>query len=413
MADDEKNKIKLQTDIQQPVNIEIEKRMKALRETAPYVTELPPGYLEALSRMAEYGSVSNGTNIASGEMAKAFSEYAKTISQVDFKALADEYAMCLHKAMDDKNGSKKKKISAGQKKFQDLITISKPNSIEELVKCLKQKKELQEVWEECINSDSSKVTYFSMTLDESYMEKIRDSLFQLEEYCVIYQTNFPEYNLKRLEKNIDYLIKQHNMSRYDLELALDVAPSYLSRVFNPTDEKRRISVDVLWKICNYFGISMDSILKEDLQSNTIAIDNKTIEFMETILKATQERKIKWETYRESRYITSDARDAVADLLFDRELTEEDEHIETKVWMNLGEKKTIYFASVACKNDTYYYFGTDGNDSFKWMINTKEKKQQTIKPLCKQLNKLIIDFESAGYVSAEEESLMDQIMEGLK
>ena len=158
---------------------------------------------------------------------------------------------------------------------------------------------------------------------------------------------------------------------------------------------------------------MDSILKEDLQSNTITIDNKTIEFMETILKATQERKIKWEPYRESRYITSDASNAVDYLLFDRELSAEDEHIETKVWMNLGEKKTIYFASIACKNDTYYYFGTDGNDSFKWMINTKEKKQQTIKPLCQKLNKLIIDFESAGYVSAEEENLMDQIMEGLK
>ena len=69
----------------------------------------------------------------------------------------------------------------------------------------------------------------------SHIDKIRDTLYKLEEYCLAFLERYPAYNLKRLEKNIDYLRKKHRMSRNDLELILGVAPSYLSRAFNPTE----------------------------------------------------------------------------------------------------------------------------------------------------------------------------------
>ena len=75
------------------------------------------------------------------------------------------------------------------------------------------------------------------------------------------------YDSKFLSGNLDYLLKMHSLRISDLEELLGVSAGYVSRTVNP-DSKKRLSVDIVWKISVIFQVNVDDLLNIDFQVPT-------------------------------------------------------------------------------------------------------------------------------------------------
>ena len=99
------------------------------------------------------------------------------------------------------------------------------------------------------------------------------------------------YDSKFLSGNLDYLLKMHSLRISDLEELLGVSAGYVSRTVNP-DSKKRLSVDIVWKISVIFQVNIDDLLSIDFQVPTQSLRD-VIEFFEKLKQETNEAIIHW------------------------------------------------------------------------------------------------------------------------
>lgn len=99
------------------------------------------------------------------------------------------------------------------------------------------------------------------------------------------------YDSKFLSSNLDYLLKSHDLRISDLEELLGVSAGYVSRTVNP-DSKKRLSVDIVWKISVIFQVNIDALLNMDFQIPTQSLCD-VISFFEKLKQETDEATIHW------------------------------------------------------------------------------------------------------------------------
>lgn len=66
-------------------------------------------------------------------------------------------------------------------------------------------------------------------------------------------------------KNLDYLLEKKEMKKSDLAREINVAPSTISAWYNGKYEK--VSLQVLKKLSNYFNVTMDELVNDDLSND--------------------------------------------------------------------------------------------------------------------------------------------------
>lgn len=66
-------------------------------------------------------------------------------------------------------------------------------------------------------------------------------------------------------KNLDYLLEKKEMKKSDLAREINVAPSTISAWYNGKYEK--VSLQVLKKLSNYFNVTMDELVNDDLSNS--------------------------------------------------------------------------------------------------------------------------------------------------
>ena len=66
-------------------------------------------------------------------------------------------------------------------------------------------------------------------------------------------------------KNLDYLLEKKEMKKSDLAREINVAPSTISAWHNGKYEK--VSLQVLKKLSNYFNVTMDELVNDDLSNS--------------------------------------------------------------------------------------------------------------------------------------------------
>lgn len=66
-------------------------------------------------------------------------------------------------------------------------------------------------------------------------------------------------------KNLDYLLDKKNMKKSDLAREINVAPSTISAWYSGKYEK--VSLQVLRKLSNYFNVTMDELVNDDLSNS--------------------------------------------------------------------------------------------------------------------------------------------------
>ena len=99
------------------------------------------------------------------------------------------------------------------------------------------------------------------------------------------------YDSKFLGSNLEYLLKMNSLRISDLEELLGVSAGYVSRTVNP-DSKKRLSVDIVWKISVIFQVNVDDLLNIDFRIPTQSLCD-VIAFFEKLKHETDEATIHW------------------------------------------------------------------------------------------------------------------------
>lgn len=99
------------------------------------------------------------------------------------------------------------------------------------------------------------------------------------------------YDSKFLGSNLEYLLKMNSLRISDLEELLGVSAGYVSRTVNP-DSKKRLSVDIVWKISVIFQVNVDDLLNIDFRIPTQSLCD-VIAFFEKLKHETDEAIIHW------------------------------------------------------------------------------------------------------------------------
>ena len=113
-----------------------------------------------------------------------------------------------------------------------------------------------------------------------------------EETIKEYLAQFGEFDKTILLSNIYYLLKQNDLRVGELEQILGISTGYISRIAKPGSDKK-LSIDVVWKIAQIFGVSLRDLLETDLQiPNSNA--NMVAKFLIKLRQQTERNEIHWE-----------------------------------------------------------------------------------------------------------------------
>ena len=137
-----------------------------------------------------------------------------------------------------------------------------------------------------------------LELDEGETPKLESRIVELNQKLEEQKKHITEfinaqanYDSKFLSGNLDYLLKMHSLRISDLEELLGVSAGYVSRTVNP-DSKKRLSVDIVWKISVIFQVNVDDLLNIDFQVPTQSLRD-VIDFFKKLKQETDEATIHW------------------------------------------------------------------------------------------------------------------------
>ena len=126
---------------------------------------------------------------------------------------------------------------------------------------------------------------------ESGIVELNQKLEEQKKHITKFIDAQENYDSKFLSSNLDYLLKMHGLRISDLEELLGVSAGYVSRTVNP-DSKKRLSVDIVWKISVIFQVNVDDLLNIDFQVPTQSLCD-VIAFFKKLKQETDEATIHW------------------------------------------------------------------------------------------------------------------------
>lgn len=107
-----------------------------------------------------------------------------------------------------------------------------------------------------------------------------------------YLDSLGDFDNVHLVNNIAYLAKKHSMRIGDVENAVGVSAGYISRTVKDKT-KKKLSVDIVWKIAKLFEVDLEDLLESDLSeapSNT----NLIIKFLDKLQSKTKKNQLNWD-----------------------------------------------------------------------------------------------------------------------
>ena len=157
--------------------------------------------------------------------------------------------------------------------------LIEPTNINELVEALELADIIENRLNECMHHDD----------DIGNWEQL---LQEQQDYINGYADFIGEYDNSLFISNLDYLLKKYSLRIGTLESLLKVSAGYISRTTKENSPKK-LSIDVVWKIAQFFDIDLDKLLFEELETpdkNTQLISR----FIDKLYKETQSHDIEWE-----------------------------------------------------------------------------------------------------------------------
>lgn len=266
---------------------------------------------------------------------------------------------------------------------------------------------------------------------DSRIVELEQKLNEQEKYITSFINAQVNYDSKFLSSNLDYLLKIYGLRISDLEEMLGVSAGYVSRTVNP-DSKKRLSVDIVWKISVIFQVNIDDLLNIDFQFPTQSLRD-VIAFFEKLKQETDEAIIHWTNQ-------GNKKEGCVEIFF-KELEEsESDGIKRYRYAPEGFESTtkaieltddIFSAEISIgelyllplKNhfgekgyELYRYIGREDNDlsyydttNLDLICSTFDDKSNTLKGKCDELFKSVKLHESDFVISESAKNFIDRYL----
>lgn len=101
-----------------------------------------------------------------------------------------------------------------------------------------------------------------------------------------------EFNKQRLLDNIDALIKQKNLKIGEVEKAVGLSTGYFSRMRKNETSDSAPSVDWIWRLAQYFDVSIEMLLGGDFSNATDNVQYLN-RFLKKLIDSTDANKFEW------------------------------------------------------------------------------------------------------------------------
>ena len=239
--------------------------------------------------------------------------------------------------------------------------------------------------------------------------------------------------MKILSSNLDYLLKRHGLRISDLEELLGVSAGYVSRTVNP-DSKKRLSVDIVWKISAVFQVNVDDLLNIDFQVTPQSLSD-VIAFFKKLKQETDEATIHWNNqgnkkedhagkffreleeggldgtkrykYAPDGYANETKAVGLTDDIFSAE-TSIGELYLLPLENQFGEKGYELYRYIGREDYNQNYYDSDGPD-LELICSTFDDKSNKLKRKCDELFKSVKLHESDFVISESAKSLIDRYL----
>ena len=232
---------------------------------------------------------------------------------------------------------------------------------------------------------------------ESGIVELNQKLKEQKKHITKFIDAQENYDSKFLSSNLDYLLKMHGLRISDLEELLGVSAGYVSRTVNP-DSKKRLSVDIVWKISVIFQVNVDDLLNIDFQVPTQSLCD-VIAFFKKLKQETDEATIHWNNQgnkKEDHVLTDD--------IFSTE-TSIGELYLLPLENQFGEKGYELYRYTGEEGYSRNYDSTD----LDLICSTFDDKSNTLKGKCDELFKSVKLHESDFVISETAKSLIDRYL----
>ena len=137
-------------------------------------------------------------------------------------------------------------------------TLIYPTSFAELTEALGVRNTLQSI-----------IDFATRDEDTSGYEEMKE---RQNEYIQEYLSSIGDFDNSILVSNITHLAKSNDIRLGELEKMLGISTGYISRTAKENTNKR-LSIDVVWKLSQFFNVSIDELVSHDLRlpSETTAL----------------------------------------------------------------------------------------------------------------------------------------------
>lgn len=161
----------------------------------------------------------------------------------------------------------------------ELYSVIEPTNFQELIKAYEIKDMLQNQFDASMNDDLDGTLWLNILEEQNdYIKEYLNSIGNFDNYYLI--------------NNIIHLSKKSGLGIGDLENALGISAGYISRTAK-ADSKKKLSIDVVWKIATFFEVNVDDLISGDLsepESNTELI----AKFLDKLFHQTYNGSVEWE-----------------------------------------------------------------------------------------------------------------------
>ena len=268
---------------------------------------------------------------------------------------------------------------------------------------------------------------------ESGIVELKQKLEEQKKYITEFINVQANYDSKFLSSNLDYLLKMNSLRISDLEELLGVSAGYVSRTVNP-DSKKRLSVDIVWKISAIFQVNVDELLNIDFQVPTQSLCD-VIAFFKKLKQETDEATIHWINHgnKKEDYVGTFfkelkesgldgtkryqyAPDGFASITKAVELTDDIFSAGTSIGElyllplenQFGEKGYELYRYIGREDYNQNYYDSDGPD-LELICSTFDDKSNKLKGKCDELFKSVKLHESDFVISESAKSLIDRYL----
>lgn len=297
--------------------------------------------------------------------------------------------------------------------YGEEYSLVEPGSLEELMKAYEIRDLIQNYLSNLMSDDDTKDSWI-------------DLLHEQDDNIQAYLDSLGEFDNTMLINNVSYLAKKYGMRFGDLESALGLSAGYISRTAK-TDSKKRMSIDVVWKIAKLFEVDLKVLLERNLRLPEQGID-LLAQFIKKLKDRTIANEFVWKneggymnqlTPRYVRLGIASEEDGDVAVYTPQHLDSNREWVVSSdiyCLENFQERKDLVVVSYSTESikgfqayDFILIYNDNGKERWELMFSTAEDAFEGLREKTKELVAILEGFEFQPFLTKEHRNYIEAFL----